>query len=186
MLKKHKTKDPQILSETEELLASFSIDDLPIEEEPSRVFEGLPETPESLASKLMGQVIYQINRRIRELDETDPHGMNRKELAKRMGVSKSQVTRLLGAQSNTTLLTIAKAALALDLTEAVLKLIPEEAAPHQEDEVKAFVQNIERWWPLTDRRSAEAREPSVLSLRQPDAETRVKMPANDYSYANAA
>lgn len=137
-------------SEIEQALAALSLDDLPLEDEPSRALEGIPTTPESLAARLMGQVVYQINRRIRELDARDPEGMNRARLAELMGVSKPQVSRLLKAQKNTTLLTVAKAALALGLTEAVLKLIPEEA--DQVDEAKAFVEaDPGPWWPLTQR-----------------------------------
>lgn len=173
--------DPQALAETEEALASFSLADLPVEDEPCRAFEDLEATPEALTARLMGQVVYQINRRIRELDAREPQGMNRAALAERMGVSKSQVSRLLGAQSNTTLLTVAKAALALELTEAVLKLIPVEAAPHQKDEVKAFVESDARWWPLTDRR--ETGSASVLPIRRPTVTAGIGTAANDYAYA---
>lgn len=179
--------DPQALAETEEALASFSLADLPVEDEPCRAFEDLKPTAETLTARLMGQVVYQINRRIRELDAREPQGMSRAALAERMGVSKSQVSRLLGAQSNTTLLTVAKAALALGLSEAVLKLIPAEAAPHQKDEVKAFVESEARWWPLTDRR--EAGSAPVLSIRRPSVASAIEVAAdvaaNDYSYAYA-
>ena len=147
---------PDELRAMEEELASLSLDDFPLEDEPSRVLEGLAVTPESLASRLMGQVVYQINRR---LGEAGDGGMTKTALADRMGVSKSQVSRLLKAQKNTTLLTIARAAVALGLTDAVLKLIPEGA--DQVDEVKAFVEAEDGpWWPLTERHAVLA---SILS-----------------------
>ena len=141
---------PDELRAMEEELAALSLDDLPLDDEPSRVLEGLGTSPESLASRLMGQVVYQINRRLAEAGDG---GMTKTALADRMGVPKSQVSRLLKAQKNTTLLTIAKAAVALGLTDAVLKLIPEEA--DQLDEVKAFVEAEDGpWWPLTERHAA--------------------------------
>lgn len=152
-MSKHSRYTPEQILNLEASLEALSLDDLPTEEEPCRAFEGLAATPESLATRLMGQVVYQINRRVRELDAELPGGMNRSLLADRMGVKKSQVSRLLKAQQNTTFLTVAKAALALGLSEAVLKLIPENA--DQVDEVKAFVEEeAGPWWPLTARPAA--------------------------------
>ena len=150
------------LQAMEDDLASLSLDDFPLEDEPSRVFEGLGTSPETLAHRLMGQVVYQITRRLAEHE-----GMTKTALADRMGVPKSQVSRLLKAQKNTTLLTVARAAVALGLTDAVLKLLPSDA--DQLDEVKAFVEaEGGPWWPLTER--AVVRRPiTVRTGTRPDA-----------------
>lgn len=103
------------------------------------------ETAETLAADMMDMFVYQIARRQRE------QGVSNRELARRMGVSPPLVSRLLGA-SNTSLLTIARAAHALGLTLGALKLVPVEDADVQFKEMHAFVASEDedaRWWPLT-------------------------------------
>jgi transcriptional regulator with XRE-family HTH domain len=113
------------------------------------------ETPDDLVGDLMDVVVYQISRRLDELDWTQ------QRLADEMGVSAPQVSRLLRATENTSLRTIARAACALDLTVGALKLVPNEEADEQVDEIKSFVgskKNGAKWWPITRKRSSHMRE----------------------------
>jgi len=122
----------------------------PIDEEVSKLFEDLEEAPEDIACDLMDLFRYQIGRRLQERD------MDQTDLADAMEVSPPVVSRLLNGD-NTTLLSIARAAKALDLVVSALKLVPEEEMPDQVDEVKSFVRsecNGAGWWPVTRRKSS--------------------------------
>lgn len=118
------------------------------------LFDDLEETPEDVAIDLMDQFRYQIGRRLEERE------WDQKDLAREMGVTPPTVSRLLNGD-NTTLLSIAKAASALDLTVSVLKLIPDEELDDQVDELTPFVRSEEsgaNWWPVTRKRSSHVRQ----------------------------
>lgn len=105
----------------------------------------LERTPEDVVREMMDMVVYQLSRRMKEL------GWSQTDLAKAMAVSPPLVNRLLHA-SNTSLLTIARAAHALELSFQVLKFVPEDEAEEQIDEIKPFVQTEATsgaWWPAT-------------------------------------
>ena len=102
------------------------------------------ETPEYQLNNMIDMVLYQINRRMKEKD------ISKKDLAERMGIHASSLSRLLNASENTSLLTIAKASHALDLKFSAIKFIPEEQSDSQINEFKSFVKcKNSTWWPDT-------------------------------------
>lgn len=109
--------------------------------------------PEYTVHEMMDLVRYQLRRR---MDET---GTTQAALALAMGVKPPVVSRLLRAAENTSLLTIARAARALNLTFTALKLVPDEDADLQMDEFGPFLRTEDRphaWWPRTARPGATA------------------------------
>lgn len=126
----------------------------PMSAEMEALFDDLEETPEDWASDLMDVFRYQIGRRLEE------RGWTQADLAEAMDVSPPTVSRLLNSD-NATLLSIAKAAMALDLVPTVLKLVPEEELDDQVNELKSFVRSERHgaaWWPVTRKRSSHLRE----------------------------
>jgi transcriptional regulator with XRE-family HTH domain len=126
----------------------------PADDDLDALFDDLEETPEDVAIDLMDQFRYQIGRRLEE------RGWDQKDLAREMDVKPPTVSRLLNGD-NTTLLSIAKAAMALDLTVSVLKLVPDEELSDQVDELTPFVRsegNGAGWWPVTRKRSSHVRQ----------------------------
>lgn len=126
----------------------------PMSEEAEALFDEIEETPEDVASDLMDLFQYQIDRRLEEWDWTQ------EDLAEEMGVEPPTVSRLLNGE-NTTLLSIARVAKALDLEIPLIKLVPEEEVDDQIDEVKSFVRSEctgSVWWPVTRKDSSHLRE----------------------------
>lgn len=154
---------------------------LPLSADLEAMYDALETLPEDLAAEMMAQFIYQIGRRMDELD------WNQKTLAEEMGMRPPQLSRLLKAD-NTSLLTIARAAHALDLAFGALKLIPVEDLELQEDEVAAFVRTESTdgaWWPAT-RRSTQAWgrkrvEPTFASTPLPKQIPRPTDPETQYA-----
>lgn len=102
------------------------------------------ETPEYQLNNMIDMILYQINKRMNE------EGVTKKQLAEKMGIHASSLSRLLNASSNTSLLTIAKAATALNLKFSTIKFIPSEQSDAQVDEYKSFIKcKTQTWWPET-------------------------------------
>lgn len=155
---------------------------LPIAPELEAMYDALEALPEDLAAEMMAQFVYQIGRRMDEL------GWNQKTLAAKAGMRPSQLSRLLKAD-NTSLITIARVAHALDLALGALKLIPEEDLDLHTDEVAAFVRTEstdKTWWP-TSRRTAQAWgrkqvvEPSFAEAPLPQQVPRPAEPSLPYA-----
>ncbi len=122
----------------------------PMSEEMEALACDLEATPEDRACDLMDVFRYQIGRRLKEW------GWTQADLAEAMGVKPPTVSRLLNSD-NATLLSLAKAAWALDLVPTVVKFVPEEELGEQVDELKAFVRSERHgagWWPITRKRSS--------------------------------
>jgi len=131
------------------------------------------EKPEDVAGEMMDLIAYQITRRLDELDWTQ------EKLSDEMGVRPAQVSRLLRSAENTTLLTIARAAEALQLEFASVKLIPEEEMGEQVDEVTPFVCSEcegAKWWPVTRQSSSHVRGRMQELLPDPEEEEESSTP----------
>lgn len=126
----------------------------PVDDDVDALFDDLDDTADDVACDLMDLFRYQVGRRLDEME------MTQNDLADAMGIAPSTLSRLLNGD-NTTLLSIAKVAKALNLAVPVVKMIPEEEMDEQIDEVKPFVRSERtnaRWWPVTRRTHSHFQE----------------------------
>ena len=90
--------------------------------------------PEFIAEGLSTRVIEEMLRLLEQ------KGKNRSWLAEKMGVSRAHVSRMLKAPPNMTLLTIAKVAIALEVTPSVslgVDVMPSDAAAGHESDAQS-------------------------------------------------
>ena len=166
----------------------------PIDPELEALQQELSDTPEYLLYDMLDQLRYQFRRRMAEM----PGGAwTQTRLAREMNVSVPVVNRMLRADQNVSLLTVARAARALRLSLCAFKLIPDEQKDSQLDELGAFVRRdgpAEPWWPRTRRPAPLPAHPTTTRSETlyvqrapltpgPFPEVRCE---NDYSYAFSA
>lgn len=158
----------------------------------SSLHEELRAAPEYVVHQMMDQIRYQLRRRLEERG-----AMTQTALAEAMGVKPPVVNRLLRAAENTSLLTIARAARALDLEFCTFKLVPAEEAGAQVDEFSKFLRSERGWWPSTRKPGAPysgfvcshaAKVPAFgyLSREHRPATLSLTVPANEYTGQVAA
>ena len=135
----------------------------PIDPELEALQQELSDTPEYLLYDMLDQLRYQFRRRMAEM----PGGAwTQTRLAREMNVSVPVVNRMLRADQNVSLLTVARAARALRLSLCAFKLIPDEQKDSQLDELGAFVRRdspAEPWWPRTRRPALPSRPTTTRS-----------------------
>lgn len=170
------------------------MDTLPMDPALETLQQQLRDTPEYLLYDTLDQLRYQFRRRMAEM----PGGAwTQTRLAREMGVSVPVVNRMLRADRNVELLTVARAARALRLSLCAFKLIPDEQKDMQLDELGPFVRRdspAEPWWPRTRRPSLPRTHPTTTrseTLQVPrSAASTGSFPdlrcGNDYSYASPA